>query len=127
MEPSRVSFSLKYQEPNTRLMVTHEGLRGDAQTRCDSQGRLVGDSQQSENTAGTRRSAGISVLEGLTLPDPSPNSRLRGEVGCTYRCAPTVTSVDLRFRGNYGGRNMLRPYRVYASLKLCVTGALAGI
>ena len=32
IEPSRVSFSLKFQSPNTRLMVTHEGLRGDAQT-----------------------------------------------------------------------------------------------
>ncbi|MBI1255872.1 MAG: ATPase [Chloroflexi bacterium] len=32
IEPSRVTFSLKYQEPNTRLMVTHEGLRGDPQT-----------------------------------------------------------------------------------------------
>jgi len=32
IEPSQVTFSLKFQAPNTRLMVTHEGLRGDAQT-----------------------------------------------------------------------------------------------
>jgi uncharacterized protein YndB with AHSA1/START domain len=32
IEPSQVSFSLKYQAPNTRLMVTHEHLVGDPQT-----------------------------------------------------------------------------------------------
>jgi uncharacterized protein YndB with AHSA1/START domain len=32
--PSRVTFTLQYQEPNTRLMLTHEDIKGDAKQKA---------------------------------------------------------------------------------------------